>query len=373
MKVLIKLVGLRSGGIETLMVNSCEKLLNQGFEFEFMTDKNRTEFYDAKLKELGVTKHPLDVENTNKIIKPFVKAKKMLRILKKEKYDVVHINESVLHAVISAFVCRLAGIPKIIIHSHTNSKNDVHNFSWHMNWILRRLASLLATDYIACSMHAAEWTFTKNKIKKGSVKLLNNGIFIEDFSFDKDLRKKAREELNIEENEIVVGHVGRYAYPKNQEFIIEIAQVIKSIGNNSIKFYLVGEGENHNKLVSLVEEYNVSDIVKLLPATNEVGKLYQAFDVFLFPSKFEGLGMVAIEAQTAGLPVIASTGVPVAAKVTDLFYRYELSDGPKAWAEYLIGIIPQISDRKNMDEFIIDAEYNFNSTVNKLKKIYLGE
>lgn len=373
MKILIKLVGLRSGGIETLMVNSCEQLLKQGFEFEFMTDKNKTEFYDSKLKRLGIIKYPLDVEDTNKLIRPFIKAIRMYYIIKKGKYDVVHINDSVFHAVISAFVCRLAKVPKIIIHSHTNCKNAKHNLSWHLNWLLRKLASLLATDYVACSKYAAEWSFTDKTLKHDSVRLLKNGIYIKDFSFNKELRKKIRKVMNIGDNEVAVGHVGRYVYPKNQEFILEIAKELKSRGNSNIRFFLVGEGENYNNLVFLINEYNVSDIVNLIPAMYEVGKLYQAFDIFLFPSFYEGLGMAAIEAQTAGLPVLASTGVPDEAKVTDLFYKYDLNDGAEAWATYLIDIVPCIKNRKNMDKYIIEAEYDFNSTVKKLKKIYLGE
>ncbi|MCI8948897.1 MAG: glycosyltransferase family 1 protein [Lachnospiraceae bacterium] len=373
MKVLIKLVGLRSGGIETLVVKTSEQLQNFGLEFDFLTDKKKTEFYDQKLKDLHINKYALGLNLIPKYKMPVQKILGMYKIVKENQYDVVHINESVLHSVMSAFVCRMAGVKKIIVHSHTNSKNDIHNFSWHMNGILKKMVAILATDYIACSMHAAEWAFPKKLIKEGKVKILNNGIDVDKFSFDLNVRKKVRYELNIKEDEILIGHVGRFVYQKNQEFIIEIAKELYQSGIRNIKILLVGEGELVETIRSRIREYHLENYIILYGASENISELLQGMDLFLFPSRCEGLGIVAVEAQAAGLMVIASNNVPEEAKLTPLFKQYDLSIGASEWARKLLCELKALPERKKMDQYIINGNYDFSTTVSCLYSIYTGE
>lgn len=372
MKVLIKLVGLRSGGIETLLVNVCEQLRDRNIEFEFLTDKDKKEFYDSKLEELKIKKFALGIENISRWQLPFKMVIGIYRVLIHGHYDIVHINESLLHAVICAFLCRITHVKRIIIHSHTNSSSDTHNFSWRMNKVLKRLAGLLATDYVACSRHAAEWAFPKKIISSDKVQILNNGINVEVFKYNTEVREFVRNALGISSEQILIGHVGRFVKQKNQKFIVEIAKEINNRGQKNLKYILIGEGENFQEIKYMIDERELSEQFILYGATDRVCDLYQAMDLFLFPSICEGLGMVAIESQAAGLPTLCSAAIPSEANLSPLYKSLSIDNGVEVWVDTILSEIQRPTERKSMEQYIYENKYDFPSTVDKLYSIYKG-
>ena len=185
-----------------------------------------------------------------------------------------------------------------------------------------------ATDYWACSMEAAEFLFGKDVGKSKQLKIIKNGIDTQKFRFNGNVRQKIREQLGIS-NRIVIGHIGRISYQKNQSFLLEVfRQVVKN--RPEMVLLLIGDGDT-TMLQRRAAELEIEHSVVFLEATNQVAQLLSAMDVFVFPSIFEGFGIVAIEAQCAGLPTICSSQVPSDVDITPLCQHLMLNDDISVW------------------------------------------
>lgn len=286
-------------------------------------------------------------------------------IIRKNKYDVVHIHSgSVLSLACASFAARLEKVDKIIVHSHSTA--DVHTLKRDMiKKIATPIINKCSTDFFACSKKAGEWKFSK-KICKNKLKVIKNGINIDKFVFNNKIRNDIRSEMGIDDNTMFLGHVGRFSYEKNQEFLIELLDRLVKNGEKA-KLLLIGTGETEDKVRKLVEEYGLKDRVIFKGNVNNVYDYMQAMDIFVLPSRFEGLGIVAIEAQAAGLPVVTSTEVPKDIVITKNVQRVDLEDIDK-W-------IKSIKSFKNIDREdtafeIKKAGYDIYETAKKLKIAY---
>lgn len=229
-----------------------------------------------------------------------------------EKYDVVHIHSGSISAL--AYYARVAsknGVKKVIVHSHSSGVKE--NFKHIM--IKAYAAGMFkkySSDFCACSIEAAKWKFPKSVLK--NVKILKNGVDLNAFRFNPDIRDVMRSAYGIK-NEIVLGHVGRFTYEKNQTFLIDVFKVFIERFANA-KMILVGDGIELENVKAKVKMLNLEQNVIFTGSKSNVYEYMNMFDVFLLPSLYEGLGIVGIEAQASGLPVIASTGVPTEMKVS---------------------------------------------------------
>ena len=245
-------------------------------------------------------------------------------LVQKEHYDVVHLN--VFHG-LSLYYARLAkkaGVPIRIAHSHNTAlrasltrpiKRLIHE-------IAKRLYSRDATDLWACSEAAGKFLFSRKMLKERGFRFVPNGIETEKFRFDPKVRESVRKELGLD-GQFVIGNVGRLCYQKNQEFLLDIFVEVKKQRPNS-DLLLVGEGELGEMLKQKAQKLGIADSVIFYGTSPTIERLLYAMDVFVFPSRFEGLGIVAVEAQAAGLHVICSEHIPQETCVTDLFQRLQL-------------------------------------------------
>lgn len=250
----------------------------------------------------------------NKVKKQFVVYKNLLNYLKHNHYDCVHIHSDVANKYLaSGFAAKKAGVKKIIVHSHSSGIDGTNSRKKEIfHKVARNFLNLFATDYVACSDVAAQWMFTKAELEK--VKIINNGIDLKRFKYNPELRKKVRSKLGIQESELLLGHVGRFTYQKNHEYLIEIFKQVTKKQNN-MKLLLVGEGPNEENIKKLVRQYKLEDKVIFYGLSKHVDQLLQAMDIFVLPSRFEGLPIVGVEAQAAGLPVIFSDKITRSAKL----------------------------------------------------------
>lgn len=236
-----------------------------------------------------------------------------------------------VHAYTIGFLCldiiKKAGIPVRIAHSHNNE--TVHDAKWLIKLCMQKLYTINATDLFACSQEAGEYLFKNKKFK-----VLKNAIDSSRFIADNDKRQVARHELGIENN-FVVGHVGRLHPQKNHTFLLEVFNEIKKLRADAV-LILVGSGPLKEEIENKVRSLGLEKDVIFLGNRKDMDYIYQATDVCIFPSLFEGLGIVAIEAQAAGIPVICSDGFPKEACVTPLYKKMELSKSPILWAKAAI-------------------------------------
>ena len=349
------------GGVEAVVMNYYRNIDKEKIQFDFICDSDSTDIPYKEIEDLGGK--VILVPPYQKIFKYH---KELKRVLKEGNYKIVHSHINTL-SVFSLYAAKKAGVPVRIAHSHstTNKKEWKKNL---LKQVLRPLAKKYATHYFACTEHAGRWMFNNKEINKGNVYILNNAIDLDKYKYSKKIRDKKREELGIKENAFVIGHIGRFMPVKNHQFILDVFNEIHKENKNAI-LLLAGKGPLLEEMKGKVKELKLTRYVKFLGQRNDVNELYQAFDAFIFPSLYEGLGMVAIEAQVSGLPCVVSTEVPSIVKVTDCLEFLELEDTVNTWKNVLLDKTNE--KRKNHVEEIKKAGFDIKEEAIKLEKEYL--
>ncbi|MDC7236750.1 MAG: glycosyltransferase [Sphaerochaetaceae bacterium] len=260
---------------------------------------------------------------SERITSPVRYMRKLYKICCNGDYDIIHANGNSNSLGLELFTSRLAGIKVRIAHSHsTKCKN---NF---INYIFKPFFNNY-THAFACSNLAGNWLFKDNQYT-----IINNAFTIKDFEFDKNKRLLYREKFSISDK-FVIGNVALFNEGKNHFFLLNIFKELLSIKPNSI-LILVGDGYLKNKIIIKAKEYKIYDKIIFLGLRDDVCEIINCFDLFLFPSLYEGLGLVLIEAQINGLPVLCSDSVPECVKFTDNLDFLSLGLDAKYWANFLI-------------------------------------
>lgn len=351
------------GGVEAVVMNYYRNIDHNKIQFDFICDEDSTNIPYDEIEKLG---------GNVILIPPYQKLisyhKKLKKILKDGNYKIVHSHINTL-SVFSLFAAKCAGVPVRIAHSHstTNKKEKKKNL---LKQILRPFSKIFATDYMCCSELAGRWLFGNKEYDKGNVYLLNNAIDLEKFKYDENVRKEKRKELNIDDDTLVIGHVGRFVEQKNHRFLIDIFNEVHKQNDNSI-LILVGQGPLIEEMKNKIKSLDLENSVKFLGQRKDINELYQAMDLFLFPSLYEGLGMVLIEAQMSGLYCLASDIVPINAKVSNNIEFISLKTNERKWAEHIRNIDNSLN-RKMDKKKISCMGFDIKNEALKLENKYLN-
>lgn len=347
------------GGVESVVMNYYRHIDRTKIQFDFICDEDSTNIPYDEIEQLG---------GRVILVPPYQKVfeyqKDLIKIFKDNNYKIVHSHLNTL----SVFPLRAAkkvGVPVRIAHSHstTNKKEWKKNL---VKQILRPFSKVYATDYMCCSELAGRWLFGNKEYDKGNVYLLNNAIDLDKFKYDEKIRKEKRKELNIKDDTLVIGHVGRFVEQKNHRFLIDIFNEVHKENNNSL-LLLVGQGPLENEIRDVAKEYKISESVVFLGQRNDVNDLYNAMDIFAFPSLYEGLGMVLIEAQCSGIKCIASSVVPREVCITENIKFLDFDN--KKWIHYLKELNNEYSREAKFNESI--NKYDIKKESLKLNQMYL--
>ena len=352
-----------AGGVESVVTSEFLEMDKSKIQFDFICDEDSTNIpYDLIEKNGGRVI----------IIPPYQKAfkyhKELKKVLKENNYKIVHSHISTM-SVFSLFAAKCAGVPVRIAHSHstTNKKEKKKNL---MKQVLRPFSKVFATNYMCCSELAGRWLFGNKEYDKGNVYLLNNAIDLDKFRYNESLRKKKRKELGIKDDTLVIGHLGRFVAQKNHTFLIDIFNEIHKKNNNSI-LLLAGQGPLMEDIKNKVKDLNLEDSVKFLGQRNDANELYQAFDVFLLPSLYEGLPVVGVEAQASGLLCYLSDDMTKETKVLDITKFMSLNNTPEEWAD---NILDDVKKYKRIDtsKEMTAKNFNIKEEAKKLEEYYLN-
>lgn len=350
------------GGVEAVVMNYYRNIDRSKIQFDFFCDEDSTDIPFNEIQALG---------GKVILIPPYqniFKYNKILKIeLEKGEYKIIHSHINAL-SVFPLRIAKKSGIQIRIAHSHSTT----NNIEWKKNIIkslLKPFSKIYATDFFACTEHAGKWLFGKSAYKKNKIFILNNAIDIKNYKFDSEKRKQFRERNNINSDTFVIGHAGRFVTQKNHEFLIDIFDKFYKKNKNSL-LILVGQGPLQGKIKEKINNLKLEDKVLFLNQRNDLNELYSAFDLFLFPSLYEGLGMVIIEAQTSGCPCLVSTEVPRDVKLTDLVKFEDLNSNVDIWS-YDIMSLKKDSDREKYEKIMSKTQYNIITEAKKLENKYI--
>ena len=351
------------GGVEAVILNYFRNINKSKFVFDFVIDSDSTDNnFINEIQELGGT-----------IIKcpPYQKLhsynKFLYKLFKEKKYDIVHSNINTL----SVFPLRMAekaGIKIRIAHSHSTSNPK----EWKKNLlknILRPFSRKYANVYFACSELAGRYLFGNKAFDEGKVIIFNNAINLDKFKYNEEKRKEIRKKINIKNDTFVIGHIGRFVAQKNHTFLIDIFNEMHKENENSV-LLLIGQGPLQNEIKEKVDKLGLANSVKFIGQVTNANDYYNAMDVFVLPSIYEGLGMVLIEAQANELPCIASTEVPKEATISNQIEYIELDKNPSYWAKRILN---KNRSKVNFEYNEKIEKYNIKNVAGELENEYIKE
>lgn len=340
------------GGDYTFLMNYFKNIDKNRVSFAFVVQREEDYEHDSEIYENNGRIHKVRPMNKN----PILFMKDLFMILDNHpEYKIVHAHMNHRNGFALA-LCKLKKIPVRISHAHARGKSLPLMKAVRIKF-LKFLIKIAATDLMACSIDAGKYLYGKNKFF-----IIRNAISLKDYTYSEEIRIKMRKSFSLTD-ELVVGHVGNFSAVKNYHFILD---VFSNLPKES-KLILVGDGALIQSVNDYAEELGIQERVIYTGVRNDVNNLMQAFDVFLFPSFREGLGLVAIEAQAAGLPVFCSNGIPREAAITKQFKSLPLEIGPSNWAKE---INLKAIDRIDTSSQIVKAGYDITEQVKVLEEYY---
>lgn len=352
---------LGNGGVESMLMNIYRNIDRNNYQFDFITHSKNDKFID-EIYKLGGRVFYLDPMSEVGIFK-YSKQLYNLLVLNKDIYA-VHSHILLQNAIILS-VARLAKIKKRISHSHLTSFHSLK--SKLASPILKFFIAMNSTDKVACGKEAGRLLYGNSEFK-----VLNNAIELKKFINIDDNRKLFKEENNIDEDTIVIGHVGRFVEQKNHNFIINLANVLRNKFNVKFKIFLVGNGPKFECFKNEINKHGFSDDIIMLGARSDVNKLLKSFDIFILPSLFEGLPVILVESQAAGIPSIVSSTITNEVDLNLGLLKFaKLEDNYEEWCNLIIKYHDM--DRPPRSEItnkFREYKYDIESSIESVYKLY---
>lgn len=342
-------------GLETMLMNYYRNIDREKIQFDFLMHRQERSDYDDEIESLGGRIYRAPRLYPQNYPAYFQYMKQFFR--DHPEYKIIHSHIDAM-SYLPLLAGKLAGIPVRIAHSHSTSID--RDMKYLMKQCFRFGIPSVATHYLACGEAAGHFLYRGRDFQ-----IICNAIDPSKFYYCPEVREAKRKELGLEKR-YVLGHVGRFCYPKNHEFLVKIfAEVLKK--EQTAVLMLVGTGEKEEKILELVDRLGISDSVRFMGSRNDVHELYQAMDVFVMPSLFEGVPLVGIEAQFSGLPCVFSERVPQEVMFTKDCTFLELGILPEKWAEQII----ICRNRNRQDMNIENPKYDVTKVSAVLSDIYL--
>lgn len=314
--LVINTVGFQYEGITSVVLNYIGEMHRDGLNYTFPVYADIHPRLKEELNALGST---ITVPDRKRDVKGYIA--QLYRILG-EGYDVLHVHGNSGTMLIETALAKLRGVKKVIVHAHSTSTN--HPLA---NAVMKYPMMFMADERLACSKAAGEWLYGKR-----TYMVLNNAIDIGKYRFDAQNRKHYREEFDIKDEEFLIGHIGHFTPQKNHFFLLDVFKAYHSLNPNT-KLLLIGDGPDQPRVKEMAKDLGIWNQVIFAGRRSDAACIYSAMDLFLLPSRREGLPLVMVEAQANGLPMLVSDVITKDACCTDRVFRRPLSAGSDAWAK----------------------------------------
>ena len=365
-RVLHNIVLMDAGGIETLVMNVYKHIDRERLLFDFLVHRPQEGVYDKEILEYGgkiFRTCPFNPLHINQYKKECMQV-----FAEHPEYKVFHAHQELCLWPLQ--YAKQMGVPTRIAHSH-NAKSVI-NLKYFFFLYEKMFIKNYCTDMFMCSPLAGEWTFGKKAVSEGKVKFIKGNIETERFKFDETVRREVREELGVGDR-IVIGRVGRFMQQKNHTFLLDIFSIIHKKNPNTV-LVLCGNGRLEDDIKQKAKDLGIENAIIFTGVKNQINvqtnRLYQAFDLYLFPSLWEGLPLTGIEAQTSGLPVLMSDVIADETVATNNVTKLSLTESAQTWADKALDIVTTFQ-RKDCQKQVVDAGFDVRNTADYLQEFYI--
>jgi len=360
-RVLQVFAKLNRGGSETMIMNLYRHIDRSKVQFDFVVHTEEKCAFDDEIEQLGgrIFRVPRYTGNNH-----FAYKKAWYGFFANHpEYKIIHGH---VRSTASIYLW-IAKKFRIITIAHSHNTSSGNGLSAVVKNIFQYPIRYIADHLFACSLPAGRWLFGDKALSKEKFKIVKNAIDTEKFIFNEETRNEKRDELRIN-GKFVIGHVGRFHPQKNHDFLIDLFKKIHNRNRNAV-LLLVGDGELRKSIKGKVDKLELSDNVIFTGIRSDVPELFQAMDIFLFPSNYEGLGIVVVEAQASGLPCIVADTIPKEAIVSANVKSISLKDDIISWAESVLQYSSGYN-RRNLYNMIVESGYDIKSTAIYLEDFY---
>lgn len=346
------------GGIETYLWNLARTIDAERYHFDFLySDTGRPPALFEEFTELGCRFHGV----TPRRVSVTRNRRELAELLTPERYDLLHFHVNTASYVEPARAALRAGVP-VVVHSHNagTSRSPVTQVLHHLN---SRLTPWRRVTRVAVSQEAGRWMFGRGS----TFEVIPNGIDIDAFRFDPRARALVRHSLDIGSDVFVLGQVGAFLAAKNQEYSLEILREVLVSRPDALLIF-VGTGALEDKVRARARQAGFGDRVRFLGRRDDVAALMSAMDALVFPSRYEGFGLVALEAQAAGLSCVVSEAVPASVLVAPTARRAALAAGPQHWAQLLL--TDPAPSRAGSADVVASAGFSVQANTARVEDVY---
>ncbi|SNS62409.1 Glycosyltransferase involved in cell wall bisynthesis [Bacillus sp. OK838] len=343
-------------GITNVILNYYRAMDKTDMQIDFVIPNDIRHDLKVELEAFGSRIYKI----SGRMKKPLLYVNKLIKLVQENKYTIVHAHGNSCTLALEMYSAKKGGAKIRIPHSHnTKTKYKI------IHRMLRRLFDVNYTNAFACGQKAGEWLY-----KEKPFEIINNGIDVSRYKFNIETREQYRSKYNFNDK-IVIGHIGHFTFQKNHDFLIDVFAELYKV-NNRYQLLLIGGGDLRNTIEEKVKLLGLSDAVIFAGKSLEVPQLMQAMDLIIMPSKFEGLPLTLVEAQTACLPCYVSDAVSKEVGITDLVNFISLNKSSKEWATTINERV--LEDRKQFVEKInnqiISAGYSITENAKVMKELY---
>lgn len=341
-----------------MLMNYYRNIDRSQIQFDFLTHRPNKSDYDDEIIAMGGKVYYAPRLYPQNYPKYFKWMKKFFA--EHPEYQIIHSHIDTM-SFLPLKAAKKAGVPVRIAHSHNTAIDK--DFKYLLKRYFKMRINSVTTNRLACGEEAGKFLFGKRDFT-----VIPNAVEAEKFYFNEELRKSKRSELGLTD-EFVVGHVGRISYQKNHKFLIQIFNELQKIDSSAV-LVLIGVGEKEAGVKQQIKELGIEEKVRFLGNRSDVSELYQAMDVFVLPSRFEGIPVVGIEAQFSDLPCLFSDKTPVEVKFNSKCQFVGLNKSPEYWADEILKT-KESAPRSNIREDIVNSRYDIKSAHTFLEEYYL--
>lgn len=356
-----------AGGAETVFMKYYRALDRSRYQLDFCVSSDKPGFYDNEIRRLGGR-----IVHTVKKTEggPVASFKRLAQIAREGGYcSAVRSSQHSLSA-LDLLAMRAGGVRRTVFRSSNTGTVSNSGREAALHRVFRPLIKFAATAYTAPSTEAGIYMFGKSGVKSGRFSILHNAVDLAEFAYRAEARSSIRVELGIPEDAFVVGHVGRFNQQKNHSFLIDVFECVAREREDA-RLLLLGKGELEGEVCERAARAGVFDRVVFAGVRRDAALCYSAMDVLAFPSLYEGLPNVIVEAQANGLPCVVSDAVTREVLSNDNVMFMPLAEGPEAWA----GVIVSDACRRLSGSEIRLAErgYDIKVELAQFIKVVFGE
>lgn len=342
------------GGLTTVMMNYWRVIDKSIYHIDFASFNNPPQSLLDEIEKEGSFYYKLPARVN---IISYIRNLKNICV----HYDVIHVHGNSSTSFLELFSAKMGNISNRLVHNHNSRTN--HRL---LNAVLHPFFKRSYTCPIACSKLAGDWLFGT-----GNYHILKNSIDVEKFAYKQSVRENIRKKFLIKDDNLIIGHIGKFSKQKNYPFIVDVFYELTKI-NNKVNLLLVGDGVLMSTIKDKVALLGLSDKVIFAGLRTDVSDMLQAMDLFLFPSLWEGLPLSILEAQASGLPVLMSDLITKEVCLTDNIYSMSLNEKAESWASFLNSIyLDNREDRSYRNiKFLTESGFNLFHSASFLENLY---